>query len=106
MRQRDQPDRELRVRELVHLVRERDLGDLRTDERHALAEPEPAERGIAAQRCQVEREARQETAAFDRGDPWLVRQKSLFWSAGFEVASSRWRARRPRSPRSTRPAWV
>src|SRR5262249_62203968 len=78
VRERDQPHGELRAGELVHLVRERDLGDLGADEGDALAEPEPAEGGVPPQRRQVEREARQEAAALRGGDPWLVCQKSLF----------------------------
>ena len=104
MRERDQADGERRARELVHLVRERDLGDLRPDERDALAEPQSPEGGRLPQRCEVESEAREaEAAAFRRGHSRLVRQKS-FWFSGFDVAASSRRARRPRSARSTRPA--
>src|SRR6266545_4689718 len=95
VREGDQPDRERRSRELVDLVREHDLGDLRADEGDALPEPEPAEGRIAAQRRQIQGQPRCdrfEGWTLRRDERWLVRQKSLD-SSGLEVASRRRRER-------------
>src|SRR5206468_12945416 len=80
VRERDEADCERRAGQLVHLVGERDLGYLRPDERDALPEPEPPERGIAAKRRDVEREPRSsltQATALSRSDPGFVRQNSL-----------------------------
>src|SRR6185437_16327816 len=80
---RDQADGEGRPGELVDLICERDVRDLRADERDALSEPEAAESGVVPQRRDVEREAgRPPTPASPPGccDPRFVRQVSWFSS--------------------------
>ena len=58
----DHPDGERRVRELVHLKRDRDERDLASEERDALAAPEEPEVPRLAERACVDREPRQRSS--------------------------------------------
>ena len=57
--ERDRTDGEGGLRQLVHLVRQRDVGDLAEHVRHALPEPEPAEVARRAQRRDIHEEPAQ-----------------------------------------------
>ena len=58
----EQADGERRVRQRVHLVRQRDVADLAADERRGLREPEAAERLGVTQRRPVELQLSQQLA--------------------------------------------
>src|SRR5579862_152979 len=57
-----EPERERRVRQLVELERQRDERDLRPEERHRLAYPEPPVVRVVAEWREVDRDAQRELA--------------------------------------------